>query len=119
MTYYVTKGENRFSKSGRPIPTGLRRFDNIVDARKYAITLTEKYRDRDGYFIDPKTKNTWEVGLGVTFILRSLKGEEIGNVQYGQPNLAFPKGYYWHTVERYESHWSLLNKDGTIKKKYR
>ena len=56
MTYYVSKGNNRFSKSGNPIPTGLKKFDSIDKARSYAITLTEKYRDRIGYFIDPKTK---------------------------------------------------------------
>lgn len=119
MTYYVTRGINLYRKSGSPIDEGLKKFDNIDDARAYAIKLVSKDRDRFGYFIDPKTKKMWEVGLGIVFITKSLRGKEIGNVQYGQPNIRFPEGWYWHTVTGIEPHWSLLNKNGTIKKKYR
>ena len=119
MTYYVTRGPGLYTKSGNPIDEGMKKFDNIDDARAYAIKLASKYQDKFGYFIDPKTKKRWEVGLGVVFISKSMKGKEIGTILYGQPNLKYLKGWYWHTVTGYESHWSLLNKNGTIKKKYR
>ena len=119
MVYYVTRGPGLYTKSGSPIDEGLKKFDNIDDARAYAIRLASEYRDRVGYFIDPKTKRRWEVGLGVAWITKSLKENEIGGVQYGQPYMMFPKGWYWHTTTGIESHWYLLNKNGTIKKKYR
>lgn len=126
MAYYVTRGINRYSKSGTKINPATKKFDNLTDARAYAYKLVQKTKNSVGVFIDPNTKKRWDVGLGIVWIMKNLNDErEYGAVQYGQPNMDWPDTMYWRTdtlskkYRAWESHWTILNPDGTLGKKYR
>ena len=122
--YYVTRGKYLYTKTGSKINPATKGFDSIVDARAYAYRLVEKTKESFGVFIDPNTHKRWDVGLGIVWIMKdNPDNEEIATIQWGQPNMDWPNTMYYKTPSKKYNwtyhHWTVLNKDGRLGKKYR
>lgn len=128
MNYYVSLGL-KYDASGRRMDMYERKFTSLVAARKYGYQLLLKHHGRTGY---GKTSDGRMMAVGtVVYVYKKPIDnpryddykDDVGVIQKGQPNMSWPIGIYWRTDSRehgaFLSHWAILNKDGTLGKRYR
>lgn len=97
--YYVTRGSNRTTLSGKKVDPATKGFDSLDKARSYGYKLVEEYKGKTGYFNGLYRKE--KVGLDIAYISRdSPSTPEFAVVVWGKPNIYYPNGVYYMTYPK-------------------